>query len=234
MYMAYEIYSNDVFEESSQTSKKPPKKPGFKLESGLLINIFLILLLIIIVLIFYFGDFSFNSSQNEDSISIVGDLVSFDKVFQGDVNIFAGEYDLEISSGIFSGTSENFFINDFNGTILFENRSFHLLGSADYVEFGKNKLSLNNQEIILKIRKKANFNLFFKNIELEFLDGRFKVNDDLSLVLNNALILFEDVNLSLNYDGKFSLNNNAKKVTLFNTQPNINIIYENLFFEKTE
>lgn len=231
--MAYDIYSKDVLhdsDDSSSSQKKSssgsPSKVPFDISNGLIVNIALILLLLIIIGVFYFGDFSLKDEVEVDEIILTGDLVSFNKNITGEINIYAGEYELILNTGTFSGNNENFKLEDFNGTIKYVNKSFILLGTVDLVEFGRNKLNVKHLPIELRIKNKLKFDSFFDKLELDFNEGRIKVNEDLNLKLTDSNIIFYDVNLNLNYDGKFSINSNAKSFVLENKAPNFTIIYE--------
>ena len=229
--MAYDIYNKDVLHDShyedSDSSKKSPKKSPFNIPNGLIINVALIFLLLIIIGVFYFGDFSLKEEVNVDEIILTGDLISFNKNISGEINLDAGEYELILSTGTFSGNNENFNLQDFNGTIRYINKTFFLVGTVDLIEFGRNKLNVKHLPVELRIKNKAKLDSYFDKLELDFKNGRILVNDDLNLKLNDANIIFYDVKFNLNYDGKFTITSNTKSFVLENHQPKITILYEN-------
>lgn len=230
--MAYDIYNTDILHgenESSDNSKKSPKKSPktpFDLSNGLIVNIALILLLILIIGIFYFGDFSLSDEKTSKEIIINGDLSSFNKNLSGNISIQTGDYELLLSTGTFSGNNEVFVLTDFNGTIDYINKTFFLVGIVNEVEFGRNNLNVENMPIELRIKNKAVLQTTFDELELEFESGKFRVAEDLSYSMKDSIVNFKDINLNLNYDGKFSILATSKSFILENTDPKITIYYE--------
>lgn len=233
--MGYEVVSDDLYDKGKNHDKKSPKKDskGTKKVSfnPLYIHITILVIILIAVILYFFSNFSFNFSNNEiENINIVGDLDKFNKSYQGDIELYSKQFILETNIGKFDEGSKYFKILGFSGIITkSDNFSIIIKGVAEKIEYGKSVLTLNGKSFKLESFKKTNINLYFKELELNFKEGRIKVGNSLNYEFENSSIILNNYNTTLNYDGMFSFSGPTDKFILKNptlSKNNIQISYE--------
>lgn len=212
--MGYDILTDDLYEENSE-KPKPKKHRGEKKMSGkkieLSINPFYIHLSIIIVVLlilflFFMGDFSFDLGEEDKKghVSIVGDLSSLYKNYSGNIELFASEFILETRTGKFTEGGKDFDIENFNGSISYENKSVVFEGIADKIIFGNSNLNLQGENFSLHATKKTRVTLYFDSLNLGFKEGNIKLDSSLNYDFIDSNINISGMNTTITYDGSFT------------------------------
>ncbi|MDA3854627.1 MAG: hypothetical protein PF569_00100 [Candidatus Woesearchaeota archaeon] len=235
--MGYEILAEDLFDDSKK--KKPKKdKSSSKSDKGskkldinpLFIHIGLILV-ILILLFFVFSDsinFNFKDDKVEDITVLVGELNSFNKIYSGDLELYVSNSELKTQSSTLELKSQDLEIKDFQGNIyLDDNDSIVLNGTAEKIVYGKNILNLENTQFTLTSFDKTNANLYYEKIDLDFKEGRIKLNEELNYEFTNSSITLNRYNMSFNYDGTFTFSGISSEFTLNASSPKLMITYKN-------
>lgn len=223
---------SDELYDKSESSKKKDSKKGSKNKiqiNPIYIHIGLILL-IILLLFYFFSDFSFNFSNNDEKIQIitlVGNLKQFNKTYSGDLDIYSKQFILQTTNAKYNENSKDIKIKGFNGTIaLSDNMSLILKGVAEKIEYGKNNIEIKGTKFEFESFKKTSINLLFKELNLNFEDGRIKVGEDLNYEFENSSINLNNYNATLSYDGMFSFSGPLETFNLKNLNNNIQISYQ--------
>ncbi len=234
--MGYEILTDDLYEDDGGSRKKKKHSVSSLKEDGkkfsFSINpmyIHLVLILIILVGAFYLfmPKIIPEEDLNDKIISIVGELNSFNKNYSGDIELYSNEFNLRTDVGSFDEGSNDFFIKNFNGSILLtENNSIVLNGTALKISFGKNSLNLGGESFILESKLKTRMSLIFPRLDLDFKEGRIMLSDTLNYEFDNSTINLNNYNCSLSYDGIFSFSGTADNFRLDSLEDQLQILYK--------
>lgn len=229
--MAYKVMSDELYEKSSDSSKKGPKKDSKKKINinPLYIHIGILVIILLSLILFFSSSISFDFSKDEvEIVTLVGNLEQFNKTYQGNISIYSKQSILETTNAKIDESSKDFYIDGFVGTIsLADNISMVIEGVAQKIDYGKNTLNLKGSHFKLQSFKKTNVALLFENLDLKFIDGRIKVADALNYEFENSTIILNNYNTTLSYDGMFSFSGPVDGFTLKNSNSNnIQITYE--------
>lgn len=233
--MAYEVLSEDLYEgsSSSQPKRKKSRENSDHQNSSSFNPIYLhiaVIVIIILGLFFYFSsDFTFNfkNEPQRTTISLIGELSNFTYNFNSvNLNVYSSEFNLETQDGLFSDKSTDFKIDNFSGIIYLKNNSIIIEGSAQKLEYDKNMFQLKGKNFKLTSNKKTNTNIYFKDVALNFTNGRIKIDENLNYEFKNSSIILKDFNTSMSYDGTFSFSGHASEFSFFSPNQHLNIGYK--------
>ncbi|MFW6286207.1 MAG: hypothetical protein ACOC16_03730 [Nanoarchaeota archaeon] len=234
--MAYDIFDDDIkdktYSKFSSSSKKTTKKPKSFLKTKIkpmYIHIIIIIIILFLLGIYIFNnfDFSFKNSKNqEEIITIVGDLNKFNETYHKSIQMYVTDFTLETRNGKFNGKSQEIELINFSGLIYLENNSIIFKGKTQKIIYGTNQLKLDGDNFILTSKRKTNIDLYFNEINLNYNKGRLKLDSNLNYKFENTTILFENYNFSFSYDGTFSFQGTANKFDLIRNNPQITISYQ--------
>lgn len=203
--MSYEILSDELY-ESSEDKKKPKKKTLFSSIkiNPLYIHTAIIFIIILGILLYIGMNLTTPSKENQNSITLIGDLSSFEKEFIGNLSLEAQEFSIEGPNLKLEGTSKEIEIKNFNGSFYLENETFFIQGKAQYLSYGNNQLNLNNQNFSLSSFKTTQLSVFFTDLSLDFKEARIMLDEVLNYEFKEGIITLEEFNTTFTYDGTFS------------------------------
>ncbi len=231
--MPYEILSEDVLDNNS-----PPKKNRRRTQNNsrgggrinikpFMIHILILLVFFGLIYFFFFSNFfSTEEIEKKETFEIIGHIDEFNKSYSGDIQISASIFDLETNYGNFKQGSKNFNIESFNGTLDFRNKTLILEGTANQILHGENIINLNNVPFKLTINKRFQTSLYFSQYKQELRKGTFIFNNELEYEFNNAEISVENFNMTMVFDGKFTIFGTGDSFALDTDKNNLKIIYE--------
>lgn len=228
--MPYDILSDDVVDkDDNQPRRGGGKDHKIITISPLMVHILLIILLGIIVLVLYFVLFSGpgNSDiETEEQITLIGDLSSFNKTYSGDLSFSSGSFTLETDNSILQESSQNVKVENFNGSIYLFNKSIYFVGSANQISFNKNTINLEGDPFQIISPRRTNIDVFLDEAHFEFEEGRVKVDNGLNLEFKEGYVGLDDYNVSIAYDGVFSMSGTANTFNLSAPNQKLEITYD--------
>lgn len=212
--------------------KKPKKKNGATMNiNPLYIHIIIVIIIIIGLFYFFTSDINFGSDNNieKGEVTLVGDIGDdFRKSYEGDLLIMSSKINFESENTKIEESNKDFFLKNFKGEFYLENKSIKFDGTADKVVYGKNEIKFgNDNKIKISSSEKTTIELYYDSFDLNFVEGRIKLDDALNYEFTNSSINLENYNFSLTYDGTFSFSGIAKKFSLISSLSNLNIVYDN-------
>jgi len=229
--MGYEILRDDLGKNKSEpkpSKKKMKKIPQIAKVNPVYIHIALIIVIIGLLFLYFLDDVSFDyqTSQQQEVITLIGSLNEFNESYSGDILVVADNFKLETPTGEFDVVSAEIEIEDFNGSVyLNENLSIVLDGTSKKIEYGKNKINLNGQKFKFTSGKKVSMNLFFDKLNLDFNDGRIKIDESFNYDFENTNISVSGFNSSLKFDGTFLFAGPTNELNLLSKSPKLSIKY---------
>jgi len=222
--MSYEILTDELYEDSKKDKKIKKKDKKINI-NPIFIHIGLILI-VGFFLFYYFLPFDSKIENKLGNIVLVGNLESFNKTYNGNLEFYSKEFTLE-TKDILKGNSKDFIIENFSGNIYLENKSIVFDGTANKIKYDNNNINLNSNNFKLTSNKKTNFKLILNQLNLKIIDGKLKVDSSLNYNFKNSTMEINNINASINYDGVFSISGNTKKFNLKSEEDKLNIIFEN-------
>lgn len=226
--MSYEILNDDLYEESNNDDKK--KKPNSKKLLPFTINplyihgavIFLILLGILV----YLGLSISSPAESQDkTITVIGELDSFNKSFLGDMKLYSQEFTIETSTSLLEEKAKEITISNFNGSIFLENESIYFKGTAQSISYGKNNLKLQGETFQLISKKNTQISFLIPKVSLDFSQARIMLDDVLNYEFEEGNLVMENFNSTMDYDGVFSFYGKADQFKLNASKDSLLISY---------
>lgn len=229
--MAYDILSDDVLDDSSNKRSSKRNRSRNNNNGGgippLLIHFLIILVIVAIIFGIFFAFFNGNEEkEHSGKVTFIGDLEEFNETYQGDLQILATEFVLNTQNGIFEDKSKEIHIKKFSGNIYFEDKSLNFEGVSESVKYGNNLIKIGNNKFNLTTSKKSNIKLFFDEINLTFNSGSVKLDNTLNFKFENSSVNVKKFNMTLSYDGTFSLSGNNELFTLSAPNEKLKITYD--------
>lgn len=238
--MPYDILSNDLTSDDDTSSKRRPKiksntnnsrnnNNGFKFRP-FYIHLAIIIILLVVIFFFFMSDFSFDfSKKKEGQVTLSGDLVKFEELYNGNLELYSAKFTIETETGTFDDVSKNIEIVDFNGRIKFDEKNLSIImsGTSSQIKYGRNDIKVNGRPFELVSSRKTTFNMYFDNLSLNYNNGNIKLDDTFSFDFDNTTIDFNDFNLSLTYDGSFLISGKPTSFDLNSPKQNLAISYNN-------
>jgi len=218
----------DYLSDLESSSKKKQKKNKIK---PFMIHILIVVIILILFSVYLLSDFSFDfggsNTITQKSITIIGDLISFNETYNGNLKLTSSEFKLQTPNTIFKEeSSKDFFISNFSGIIYLFNNSIFLKGKSSQIIFGKNSVDLKDSNFILESRIKTTTTLIFKNISLNLVKGRILLDDTLNYEFDNSSILLSNFNTTFTYDSIFAFRGYADNFNLISNSDNLKISYQ--------
>lgn len=223
--MPYDILSDDLIDNPRNDQGRRITIPPFVL------HLAIILLLVVIIFIFFMADFSFINKEAglvKKELSFVGELENFSVDYFGNLTIDTKGYTLTTQNGKFDGNNQEFHLEGFLGRIEMTNRSIEVVGVAQKIKFAKNELNLDGTEFTLISKKRSALDMVFDEIDLNFIEGRFKLESDLNYEFNNVTITVKGFNTSVVYDGTYSFRGTVENMELKGGNDNLFISYSDM------
>ncbi len=237
--MAYDVLSDDLFDNDDKKSHKKHRKRNTKeyehkkTESSKpqirAFHIHLALILITIgLLLYFFSDISesFTSSDDEGEFLIIAKLEDFNHTYSGDLKLESKKFTIHSRNGIFDDKSGEILIKNYSGEIILENKSIVFMGVGDTIEYKRNKISLDSSEFTLTSSRKTIMSLFFHNLTLNISSGTARLDDFLNYKLSNSEIALQNYNATIVHDGSFTFSGQTDNFVITSPQSNLRISYE--------
>lgn len=230
--MGYEILSNDLFDDgdNNKNTKRVRKGQPQRKRRGISpLVIHFLLILIVVSMLFGLYQWIFGDKDTVEEVNIVtfvGELEDFNESYSGDLEILTANFLLKTDNGNFAELSKTILIENFEGSIYSFNESILFVGTADSLEYGKNKINIASSNFELTSSRKTQVDLYFENISFDFTEGRIKFDDILNFEFEDTLVNTKNFNFTLTYDGKFSFRGVLDEYSLYDETRNLEITYK--------
>jgi hypothetical protein len=225
--VAYEILSDDLYDRDRRREFVGPRRFRRRIPRAFYIHLFLALLFILIIILIFTSDINFNLGGDSRNLDITGELRNFNEYIEGDVKIYSKNFMLETTSGSFDFIDKDIVIENFTGNISY-NRNLDIIeirGKANKFEFENNVINLNSDEFYLNSSEKISIDFNLDSLNLEFVRGRAKFSNDFTFDLFNSSVELGAGNITLSFDGLFSILVVPKNFTIINEDKNLRLDY---------